>query len=141
MHDADKEIFHQSGRGIHPWDCRPGFARVRGATRGGAAFERKNFHVVDVIGRARGFKKAHKMLADFIRRVGDIDHAMPSCFGYTGFSEEALVKYVNEYAMSFKEALSILPIVPVGATVGTYAGPDAVALAFFDDSCKAEVSK
>lgn len=90
--------------------------------------------VVDVIGRARGFKKAHKMFADFIGRVGDIDRSMPSCFGYTGFSEDALVKYVNEYAVNFKEALRVLPIVPVGATVGTYAGPDAVALAFFDNS-------
>lgn len=89
--------------------------------------------VVDVIGRARGSKKANNMLVEFIKKVGGIDYQMPCCLGFTGFSDEVLTKYVEDNAAVYKEAIRDLPVVPVGATVGTYAGPGAVALAFFNN--------
>ena len=88
--------------------------------------------VVEVIGKARGSKKANNMLVEFIDRVGGVDFDMPYCLGYTGFSEEVLTKYINDHAARYKEALKGITVVPVGATVGTYAGPGAVALAFFN---------
>ena len=88
--------------------------------------------VVEVIGKARGSKKANNMLVEFIEQVGGVDYDMPYCLGYTGFSEEVLIKYVDDNAARYKEAIKDIPIVPVGATVGTYAGPGAVALAFFN---------
>lgn len=95
--------------------------------------------VVDVIGKARGPKKANAMVADFIRRTGGIDYSMPFCLGFTGFPEESLVKNIRDHKDVYG-ADDLWPafdpdrnvIVPVGATVGTYAGPDAVALAFFN---------
>jgi hypothetical protein len=72
------------------------------------------------------------MLVEFIDRVGGVDFDMPYCLGYTGFSEEVLTKYINDHAARYKEALKGITVVPVGATVGTYAGPGAVALAFFN---------
>ena len=87
---------------------------------------------MDVIGKARGSKKANNMLVEFIEQVGGVDYDMPYCLGYTGFSEEVLIKYVDDNAARYKEAIKDIPIVPVGATVGTYAGPGAVALAFFN---------
>ena len=91
-----------------------------------------NEGIVEVISRARGGRKAHQMLVDFIRRTGGIDDTMPSCLGFTGFSDKTLTEYIDNYAGEFKDRLSKLAVVPVGATVGTYAGPGAVAIAFFN---------
>ena len=91
-----------------------------------------NEGVVEVISRARGGRKANQMLVDFIRRTGGIDDTMPSCLGFTGFSDKTLTEYIDNYAGEFKDRLSKLAVVPVGATVGTYAGPGAVAIAFFN---------
>lgn len=88
--------------------------------------------VVEVIGKARGSKKANNMLVEFIEQMGGVDYNMPYCLGFTGFSEEVLLKYVDDNAARYKEAIKNITIVPVGATVGTYAGPGAVALAFFN---------
>ena len=89
--------------------------------------------VVEVISRARGTKKALKMAVDFIRQVGGIDESMPRCLGFTGASETVMTSFLSDYAAAYKDYVSGLTIVPVGATVGTYAGPGAVALAFFDN--------
>ena len=92
-----------------------------------------NDGVVDVIAKARGSKKANNMLVEFIDKVGGVDKSMPYCLGFTGFSDEVLMKYVEDYAPMYKEELKDVKVVPVGATVGTYAGPGAVALAFFNN--------
>lgn len=89
--------------------------------------------VVEVISRARGTKKALKMAVDFIRQVGGIDESMPRCLGFTGASEAVMTSFLSDHAAAYKDYVSGLTIVPVGATVGTYAGPGAVALAFFDN--------
>jgi DegV family protein with EDD domain len=92
-----------------------------------------NEGVVDVIARARGSKKANSMLVEFIDKVGGVDMSMPHCLGFTGFSDEVLTKYVEDYALMYKDRLKDIKVVPVGATVGTYAGPGAVAFAFFNN--------
>lgn len=89
--------------------------------------------VVEVISRARGTKKALKMAVDFIRQVGGIDESMPRCLGFTGASEAVMTSFLSDHAAAYKDYVCGLTIVPVGATVGTYAGPGAVALAFFDN--------
>lgn len=88
--------------------------------------------VVEVISKARGSRKAANMLLDFIQKSGGMDKTMPYCLGFTGDSEEVLIKYVEDNAPAYREAVRNMIIVPVGATVGTYAGPGAVALAFFN---------
>lgn len=88
--------------------------------------------LVEVIAKARGARKAHSMLVEFIDKTGGIDYSMPYCLGFTGFSDQVLTQYIDDYAAKYKEALKDVPVVPVGATVGTYAGPGAVALAFFN---------
>lgn len=88
--------------------------------------------LVEVIAKARGARKAQNMLVEFIDKAGGIDYGMPCCLGFTGFSDQVLTQYIDDYAAKYKEALKDFPVVPVGATVGTYAGPGAVALAFFN---------
>jgi fatty acid-binding protein DegV len=70
---------------------------------------------------------------EFIDKVGGVDMSMPHCLGFTGFSDEVLTKYVEDYAPMYKDRLKDIKVVPVGATVGTYAGPGAVAFAFFNN--------
>lgn len=89
--------------------------------------------LVEVISRARGSRKALQKAVEFIRQVGGIDETMPSCLGFTGQSDKVLTSFISNYARQYADRLRDLPIVPVGATVGTYAGPGAVALAFFDN--------
>ena len=89
--------------------------------------------LVEVISRARGSRKALQKAVEFIRQVGGIDETMPSCLGFTGQSDKVLTSFISKYARQYADRLRDLPIVPVGATVGTYAGPGAVALAFFDN--------
>lgn len=87
--------------------------------------------LVAVIGRARGSRKAFNMVLDFIRRTGGADASMPQCLGFTGFSEKTMTDYLEENAPGCIDEVIGLPIIPVGATVGTYAGPGAVAFAYF----------
>ena len=69
-------------------------------------------------------------MTEFIRKTG-IDFSRPLCLAYSGLSEERLRSYLEE-ADFLKDKLHEIPVFSVGATIGTYAGPDAIALAFFD---------
>ena len=86
--------------------------------------------VVHVLGKARGLKKACDSLVEEAKKIGGIDGSRPVCFGYTGTSQESILAFMER----FKEAAQITiktPLVRVGATIGAYAGPGAVAVAFF----------
>ncbi|MBR4529099.1 MAG: DegV family protein [Lachnospiraceae bacterium] len=87
--------------------------------------------LVDVIGKARGSKNGNNMLIQQIRKLGGIDPAMPHCLGYTGLSDELLRKYAADSADLYEGDPSRVPVISVGSTIGTYAGPGAIAFAFF----------
>ena len=85
---------------------------------------------VYILGKARGVKRACDALIEQIKSHGLVDESMPFCFGYTGSSDA----FMQQFAVRFKETFQItknIPIVKVGATIGAYAGPGAVALGFF----------
>ena len=86
--------------------------------------------VVKVIGKARGSKKSNNLLTETVRKLG-IDFDRPLCLGYTGTSDELLKKYVRDSEELYEGHEDCLQVVEVGATIGTYAGPGAIALAFF----------
>jgi DegV family protein with EDD domain len=88
--------------------------------------------VVKVIGKARGSKNSHNMLMEFVNKTGGIDMDMPVCLGYTGFSDEMLRKYVEDSKSLYEGHEEKLQYATVGATIGTYAGPGAIALAYFE---------
>ena len=87
--------------------------------------------IVEVIGKARGSKKGNNILISKVEEVGGIDFSMPYCVGYTGLSSELLEKYLSDSAALYPDDLSKIRRVSVGATIGTYAGPGAIAVAFF----------
>lgn len=87
---------------------------------------------VKVIGKARGSKNSHNMLMEFVRNHGGIDMDKPACLGYTGLSDEVLMKYVEDSKVLYEGHEDKLQYAVVGATIGTYAGPGAIALAYFE---------
>ena len=92
--------------------------------------------VVKILGKARGSRNGNNMLTEFAEKLGGIDFERPFCFGYTGFSDETLKKYIHDSARLYEDKIDVnnpdkFRIHKVGATIGTYAGPGAIAGAFF----------
>ena len=92
--------------------------------------------VVKILGKARGSRNGSNMLTEFTEKLGGIDFDRPFCFGYTGFSDEMLMKYIHDSARLSEGKVDLnevgeFHIAKVGATIGTYAGPGAIAVAFF----------
>ena len=87
---------------------------------------------VDLIGKARGSKKGNNYLMEFVKNHGGIDWNRPILLSYSGQSDELLAQYIKDSAALYEgRDADSLPRSRVGATVGTYAGPGAIAFAFF----------
>ena len=56
----------------------------------------------------------------------------PTCLGYTGLSDDLLMKYVEDSKELYVGNEDKLQYAEVGATIGTYAGPGAIAFAYFE---------
>ena len=87
--------------------------------------------MVKVLGKARGSKKSGNMLTQFIDELGGIDFDRPVCLAYSGFDDSFLKKYVKDSAHIYAGHEDVLQTAYVGSTIGTYSGPGAIAVAFF----------
>ena len=87
-----------------------------------------------MLGKARGSRQGNNLLAQEIGKAGGVDFAMPMLLGYTGISDALLRKYIADSAPMWEGRTECLPVRVVGSTVGTHAGPGAVAAAFFAQS-------
>lgn len=83
---------------------------------------------IDVVAKVRGNKQANAAMNKRALEM-DIDFSMPVLLGYTGTSDALLHKYIQE-SEAFLEGHAY-GISVVGPVVGTHAGPNAVAIAFF----------
>lgn len=86
---------------------------------------------IQVIGTARGSRKANNLLVKEIQNAGGVDFGKPLLLGYTGLSDVLLQKYIEDSAALWEGNAEQLPCTIVGSAVGTHAGPGAVAVAFF----------
>ena len=86
---------------------------------------------VALIGKARGSKNGNNLLTQFIEQSGGIDFSMPYALGYSGLSDALLQKYIRDSEALYKDHVRELPVCCIGSTIGTYAGPGAVGVAFF----------
>ena len=59
---------------------------------------------------------------------------MPACLAYSGVSDDMLKKYVEDSKILYEGHEDKLQYAVAGATIGTYTGPGAIALAFFEKS-------
>ncbi len=83
------------------------------------------------LGKARGSRQGNNLLVKEIEAAGGVDFAKPLLLGYTGMRDDLLQKYIRDSAELWQQQREELPITIVGSVVGTHAGPDAVAVAFF----------
>ncbi len=86
---------------------------------------------VAILGKARGSKNGNNLLIQHVNESGGIDFSMPYCLGYTGLDDTLLQKYIADSAALWKDKTEQLPISTVGSTIGTHAGPGAIAVSFF----------
>lgn len=88
---------------------------------------------VEVIGKARGSKNGHNLLVKEIQRGNGIDSSRPLALGYTGLDDSLLRKYIEDAGWLWEDLVEELPVHQVGPTIGTHAGPGAIAVAFFSN--------
>lgn len=86
---------------------------------------------VSILGKARGSRQGNNLLAQQIAAAGGVDFTMPYALAYTGLSDALLQKYIRDSEAFWKDGTKKLPIHLIGATIGTHAGPGAIAVAFF----------
>ena len=87
--------------------------------------------VINILGKARGLKMGNTMLLEEIRKSGGIDFSKPLLFGYTGISDESLLKFIEDSKDLLEDNVKEIKYETVGSVIGTHAGPGAVAIAFF----------
>ena len=85
------------------------------------------------VGKARGSRSGNNMLVSQIDKYGGIDFSRPFALGYSGLSSAKLDKYIKDSSALYEGKTENLPITQIGPTIGTYAGEDAIALAWFDN--------
>lgn len=83
-----------------------------------------------VLGKARGAKNAVKMFKQEVEKAGGIDFSKPVLLGYTGEDDSVLNKLESDCEALWEGRTLDRTI--VGSTIGTHAGPGAVAVAFFN---------
>lgn len=88
---------------------------------------------VVIMGKARGSKNGNNILIQQIAAKGGIDFSMPYRVGYTGLEDSYLKKYLQDSSSLWENEVRIedIPVSSVGSTVGTHAGPGAIAVSFF----------
>ena len=89
---------------------------------------------VAILGKARGSKNGGNMLMSQVEKAGGIDFSKPYWLAYTGLSDALLNKYIEDSSSLYKNKTNYLPVHTIGSTIGTHAGPGAIAVAFFGNN-------
>lgn len=88
---------------------------------------------VKLIGKALGSKKGNNLLNQLVEKCGGIDFEMPYALAYSGLSDQYLRKYLGDSRNLWEGKVEEgnIPCHLIGSTIGTHAGPGAIAVAFF----------
>ncbi len=86
---------------------------------------------ITIFGKARGRKMADSMMTKEILSRGGVDFSMPMLLGYTGVDDHILRAYLDKTPEMWQGRMAELRTSLVGIAVGTHAGPNAMAIAFF----------
>ena len=87
--------------------------------------------VINVLGKARGSKHGNNLLVEEIKKSGGVDFDMPVLLGYTGLTDNLLLKYIDDSKPLWDNSSEELRYTSIGSVIGTHAGPGAIAVAFF----------
>ena len=85
---------------------------------------------VEMIGKARGSKRAFNLINEYIENCGGIDYEMPYSLLYSGSDDSKVEKY-REFNKDVWANIEMRKQ-QIGCTIGTHAGPGAVGIAFFE---------
>ncbi len=86
---------------------------------------------IAVLGKARGTKNGQNLLREYSTKQGNIDYTKSCLLAYTGLSDELLRKYIADSEELYAGFEREIPICTIGSSIGTHAGPGAIAVAFF----------
>ena len=86
---------------------------------------------IKVLGKARGVKQSNNLLTETIQKKGGINFSMPVMLAYSGLDKSLLDAYIECSRNIWEGNIDKLPTCIMGSTIGTHAGPGAVAVAFF----------
>ncbi len=86
---------------------------------------------IEMLGKARGSKMGNNLLVEEIEKVGGVDFSRPVLLGYTGLSDQLLLKYIEDSRHIWDKGIENIRYTTVGSVIGTHAGPGAIAVAFF----------
>ena len=89
---------------------------------------------INTLGKARGSKQGNNLLVKEIESAGGVDFSKPVLLGYTGLNDTLLKKYIEDSAFLWKDYVGSLQTTIIGCSIGTHAGPGAVAVAFFKNN-------
>ncbi len=84
---------------------------------------------VAFLGKARGRKQGRAFMTEYIK-TKNVDISKPILFGHTGKTSEDIEEYIEETKDIFGNNGRITE---VGSVVGAHSGPDAIAVAFFEE--------
>ena len=85
---------------------------------------------ISILGKARGSKNGSNMLRQLAEGSG-ICFDLPFALAYSGLDDTLLRKYIADSAALYERKAAQLPVYTIGSTIGTHAGPGAIAVAFF----------
>ena len=88
---------------------------------------------VAILGKARGSKNGSNMLRELAGKSG-ICFDRPFALAYSGLDDTMLRKYIADSASLYEGKAAHLPVYTIGSTIGTHAGPGAIAVAFFAEN-------
>lgn len=86
---------------------------------------------VKLVGKALGSKKGNNLLMQLVDKCGGIDFKMPYALAYSGLNDEYLQKYLRDSSALWQGKTDNVPAYMIGSTIGTHAGPGAIAVSFF----------
>ena len=87
---------------------------------------------VQLIGKARGSKQGNNLLNERIASSRGVDFSLPLTLGFSGICDALLQKYITDSRSLWESHIDQLPVLSIGATIGTHAGPGAIGVAFFE---------
>lgn len=85
---------------------------------------------IGTLGKARGQKKAAKLVMNYIEENGGIDDSHPIYMAYSGNDESLIDKYLLSTNISKEKVLTT----QTGSVIGTHVGPDTVLLSYMKKS-------
>ncbi len=87
---------------------------------------------IAIIGKARGSRNGSNFLMKEIESTAGVDFSKPIRLGYTGLTDVLLQKYIQDSKSLWEAHPGKLAVSHIGPTIGTHAGPGAIAVAFFE---------